>query len=217
MREKAISVATDYQFYNDLVALARSGPIAKVESYFWKWLPRAFSDSCLVQIRSLYAPPPAAPEQAQLWHSRTQGLGLLLRQISENCHVITWEWFQESYGKVVDDAEGEWTRLCGCRGALHLPRDVVEADLGELKDKVKPIASHVNGYIAHFDRHPTAARDVEKIAVEDALGCIERILNRYLNILVGWTGPLQASIDQDWAAIFRQPWVQRNRGGTRRD
>ena len=209
LKYMATTIVTDFHFYGDLLRLAMSGPIAEVESYFWAWLVRAYSTSSLIRIRSLYESPPKKRKSARAKHTRMRGLGLLLSEIRENCHVITWEWYKQSRGEDSDLA-GDWSSLCG-EGTSHLPRDAVEADLAELREKVKPITDHVDQYIAHFDRNPIAARDVKKIEVEDALMCFRKILNRYLNLLFGYAWEFKGTVAGDWAAIFRQPWVSPRR------
>jgi hypothetical protein len=104
-----------------------------------------------------------------------------------------------------------WFDHFGGRGGDHLSKRILGADRKEFIQKGSRVQDFATARVAHllFRQTPRATFD----DLDDALDCLERLIEKYL-LVFGNTGTLlQAELrklDPNWSKVFLQPWATRH-------
>jgi hypothetical protein len=91
---------------------------------------------------------------------------------------------------------------------------VPEADLSSLRTNAAKMARYVNEHVAHDMAEPTLIELPSVRDMNEALDALGTMFAKYANVLTAGTYlTLEPVIQDDWKAIFRQPWlVPRTKG-----
>jgi hypothetical protein len=114
-----------------------------------------------------------------------------------------WNWTP-----FLEEAHANFDRFSGSRERNYLDRALVQADIAKLKEVGQAVKRHVDEAIAH-----TALRRQPAVVTYDdlnaAIDVVAELVRKYTSLLkavmIPWFEP---AIQQDWTAIFRQPWIR---------
>jgi hypothetical protein len=107
----------------------------------------------------------------------------------------------------LDEAQANFDRFAGDRAHDHLDRGVVQADVARLKDAGAAVQKYVNEAIAHATLHRQSAV-VTYAELNGAIDVVAELVGKYTSLLKAEAiAQFEPVIQQDWTAIFRQPWI----------
>jgi len=112
-----------------------------------------------------------------------------------------------SWTPFLDEAQANFERFSGARERTYVDRAVVRADISKLEEAGRVVKRHVDEAIAHAALHPERAF-VTYEDLDGAIDVVADLVRKYTSFLkaesILWFEP---DIQQDWKAIFRQPWI----------
>jgi hypothetical protein len=107
----------------------------------------------------------------------------------------------------LDEAQANFDRFAGDRAHEHLDRGVVQADIARLKDAGAAVQTYVNEAIAHATLNRKSAV-VTYAELNGAIDVVAELVGKYTSLLKAQAiAQFEPDIQQDWTAIFRQPWI----------
>ena len=105
-------------------------------------------------------------------------------------------------------AEKAFTDQWAGNVGTHLDPTIPKADLADLGSKSEAVTRYVDQHLAHSDAKPRSAIPTfgDLDTTVDLLG---RLFRKYGNLLTAAMYPSLVPVHQDdWLAIFRQPWIR---------
>ena len=169
-------------------------------SYFFEYIEDTYGVTQSVAVR----------RQAECT-KRVKSLGRLIREVEQDAHRLTREFWIGLWSN--DDAvrfgiaEHGWqTQYAGDVGD-HLDPAIPAGDLSQLTSGAEKVADYVDQYLAHRDARPSAG--LPSFAdLDAAIELIGGLYAKYGNLLTASIYPiLVPTIQHDWLAVFRQPWM----------
>jgi hypothetical protein len=177
------------------------------DSYFWEYLEETYAPTQATAVR----------RQAES-NSRVKSLGRLLQEVGTNAEHLTRAFF---IGMWVDPEDRDEIRRAGITQIAgstvdekfagevdeHLDPTIPEADLAALTATAASVKAFVDERIAHSDRRPTSPLPTfdELDAAVDRIG--DLVIKYYLLLTASGLMQLEPVIQNDWEAVFRQPWI----------
>jgi hypothetical protein len=156
----------------------------------------------------------AIRRQAEVYPSRVVSLASLLAEIADEPERMTREryialhedpdpYFQELAEKIFTE------KFVGDVGN-HIDPAIVESDLAKLRDAAETIEKHTDRNIAHADREGAKALATFG-EIDTAIDVIGELFRKYALLLTaaGWA-TLEPVPQEDWLAVFRQPWIRQD-------
>jgi hypothetical protein len=139
---------------------------------------------------------------------KSGSLARLLKEIVTCPHVLSRDRFVGLYSPEFEDAAHvEFDYLVG-PNANHIDHTVVQAELDNLREKTRDIKQYTDKRVAHYDKKgPTNIPMFQEI--DDALSLICEVERKYLFLLQkkDYQFPESTDEENDWKAIFREPWI----------
>jgi hypothetical protein len=174
-------------------------------SYFWQYLTESYSHTQAVAIRRQAVP-----------DTDSRNLGQLIREVAGDPTLITREFWigtqdtEDPFDLTL--AEQNWQKRGG--GGDYLDPAIPEADLDHLTAAAAEVKRYVDENVAHSDKRPAEV----VITFDDMHEVIEAVsepFRRYALLLTGkgWGNDLTPVIQDDWEAVFREPWIRPESGG----
>jgi hypothetical protein len=179
--------------FREVRSLVERNPRIQRPSVFYSVWGSTFARSALVGLR----------RQVDEDH-RVASLARLLQEIRRAPHVISRDRFVSLY-ILKDDGHRDFDILTE-EGAREVDPHRVQDDLSRLRRSTAGLERFATQRVAHFDleaspRIPTYAE------LDAALDLLEELSNRYRGLLLAEAGSLTPTINYDWKAIFREPWI----------
>ena len=110
----------------------------------------------------------------------------------------------------LDEAQANFDKFAGERAHEHLDRGVVQADIARLKEAGASVQKYVNEAIAHATLRRQSAV-VTYAELNGAIDVLAELVGKYTSLLKAEAiAQFEPVIQQDWTAIFRQPWIDPN-------
>jgi hypothetical protein len=188
------------QIWRELTEITDANPeLAAMPSAFWEYARDTYATTQAIAIR----------RQADITRG-TCSLARLITELKSNATRLTRNYFVGLWGE-----QDEW-RLREADRAFdeladgehdHLVARVPLADLARLASESAAMKTFVDEHVAHDAVEPTA----EPPTFDDmnaAIDVIGEMFKKYSNVLTAgsWVY-LEPTIQEDWTAIFRVPWI----------
>lgn len=139
---------------------------------------------------------------------KSVSLARLLEELVAYPQVLSRSYFVSLYkGSPVENlADSDFTRLAETKGT-HVSKDMVAADLGNLKLRARKCEEWADRRLAHRDE-----RDVTSpptfIDVDESVDILDKLYVKYhLLFRAGSYDTLEPVVQYDWKAVFREPWI----------
>jgi AbiU2 len=87
-----------------------------------------------------------------------------------------------------------------------LPKQQVESDIAALLQATEPIINFRHERIAHFDENPSEQLPTYE-NLDRAIFVLVELLRKYALLITGVSADPFPTIQYDWLAIFRVPWI----------
>ncbi len=177
--------------------IIQKNPRIQIPSAFYSWMKNAYITDITIGIR----------RQVDT-NKRTISFTNFLEELANNPRLITRRSFITKYkgSNVEMDANRDFDKFSK-PGNPYIDSHKVKADLRKLSKLWEITEKYINKRIAHIDRH-----GVRKIPTfKDLDNCVDllgTLLLKYLLLIEG-EGLVQVmpTIQNDWKAIFREPWI----------
>jgi hypothetical protein len=195
--------------YRRVQEIVEGNPGLPRDSYFWEYL------------QDTYAVTQAAAVRRQTEVSvRVRSLGQLIAEIEADTDKLTRDFFVDMWRDPGDRDEirrklTEYTangvfddKFAGTVGD-HLDPAIPRADLADLTGAAASVKAFVDESIAHSDKRPSSPLPTFA-ELDAALDLIGELLSKYTLLLTA-AGLVDVvpTIQTDWEAVFRQPWIPR--------
>jgi hypothetical protein len=140
-------------------------------------------------------------------------LGVLLNEIAGDPQRLSRDRFLSHYDSIARrEAEQVWAERFGGSVGVHVDPDLVRADLDELRRGTARTKDLVDRHLAHTDKKPLA-NPLTFAELNDAIDAINAQFEKYVLLLtVSGYATLIPEPQNDWLAIFRQPWIKEEDG-----
>jgi AbiU2 len=181
-------------------------------SYWWEFMFDTYSTTQAIAVR----------RQADL-RSDVASLGRLINEIHANADVLTLAFWLDLWGVTAaptsfqerldrSEAERQWTEHFARGTGEHLDPAIPADDAETLKTAAANVRHYVNKHVAHTDEVESVSAAQVAISLDDvheAIDTIGDLFRRYYSLLTcsGFT-TLVPVIQDDWLAIFREPWMR---------
>ncbi len=201
IRPDLVTVYAYRDTFNEVVRIAAENEQLP-DSYFWDFLRGTYAASQAVAVR----------RQADV-NPRTITLGRLLTEIASDATRVTrefwvgmWEPGPPPIGLTV--AEKAFADQWAGNAGTHLDPTIPKADLADLRSKSEAVARYVDQHLAHGDAKPRSP--IPTFAdLDTTVDLLGHLLRKYGNLLTAAMYPSLVPVHQDdWLAIFRQPWIR---------
>lgn len=201
IRPDLVTVYAYRDTFNEVVRIAADNEQLP-DSYFWDFLRGTYATSLAVAVR----------RQADV-DPRTITLARLLTEIASDAPRLTrefwvgmWEPGPRPIGLTV--AENAFAEQWAGNMGDHLDPAIPNADLADLRSKTDAVTRYVDQHVAHSDAKPRSA--IPTFAdLDAAVDCLGYLFQKYGNLLTASMYPGLVPVHQDdWLAIFRQPWIR---------
>ncbi len=171
------------------------------ESSWWEFIFDLYGSSQASAVRRLVDP-----------HDNGVSLRRVLAEMQQDYRLLTFDYFiglhPADMTSFVADAADWWREHFAGEDDAHVNPAVVEADLNQLVSTTAPVVGHVDRHIAHSDSRPVRPNDLATLReVHESIDVIGSLFQRYYRLLAGGTPTLTPLIQDNWRAIFRQPWM----------
>lgn len=215
VRREAQDLAINHYIYKEVKTIIVNNATAKGPSDFHGWLDRLYASAAASGVRRLIG---KGSDEITFWN--------LLDDIKQQSPLISLQHYRdmmhaacpdEMSGEESDNTEWDFLdamdlakagfeSICG-EGSTHLMGSDVEKDVAELARASEVIAKWATHRIAHhLDREPAKLPTYGDI--EGAIGCLEKLVEKYGILLNGSASPSLLPVWQnDWKAIFREAWL----------
>lgn len=201
IRPDLVTVYAHRETFNEVMRIAAENEQLP-DSYFWDFLRATYAASQAVAVR----------RQADV-NPRTITLGRLLTEIASDATRFTrkfWVGLWESGPPPIglSFAEKAFTKQWAGDVGDHLDPAIPNADLADLRSKTDAVTGYVDEQVAHSDAKPRSA--IPTFAdLDAAVDLLGHLFQKYGNLLTASMYLGLAPVHQDdWLAIFRQPWIR---------
>lgn len=177
------------------------------DSYFWEYLEDTYAVTQATAVRRQAESSP-----------RVRSLGRLLQEVADNAEHLTREAFVGMWGDPDDRDEIRRMGIAQLANAAfddkfagsvgdHLDPTIPLGELAALTEVAASVKAFVDERIAHSDRRPTSRLPsfADLDAAVDQIG--ELVIKYYLLFTAAGLTDLVPVIQNDWEAVFRQPWI----------
>lgn len=202
IRNDIIGMHHKRQIWRELGDMLSTNPrVANMASTFWEWMRETYATTQAIGIRRQADRDP-----------RACSLARLIQEMRDDAPRLTRAYFLSLWSQQEDEwmmrlAEEAFDQLAG-EGGDHLNPEVPRADLASLRSDAAKMARYVNEHVAHDTAEPTMTELPTFEHMNDALDALGTMFKKYANVLTAGTYvTLEPVIQDDWKAIFRQPWL----------
>jgi hypothetical protein len=199
------------QIWRDLAeAIRDNGSLP--DSAFWQYYIDIYAATQAMAVR----------RQGDL-DNRVASLARLLSEVATHAELLTPEWWLGLWTIEEGDdyertyARAQWNDTFGGEIGVHLDPAIPRGDLQRLRDESEIVKKYVDKHVAHSEdpgppQDPEAAPAQVTLTLDEvdhAIDVIGEIFTRYYLLLTA-TGMafLEPTIQHDWLAPFRQPWIR---------
>jgi phytoene dehydrogenase-like protein len=179
------------------------------DSYWWEFMRDTYAITQSVAVR----------RQADT-HKGVASLGKLIEEIRDDASRISREFWIGLWEPSANDpgllqvAERAWVRHYAGDVGSHLDPSAPAADLDKLMNAAARVRQYVDKHVAHAEASIVPASVTLTLGnVHDAIDVLGHLFKKYSNLLTGaafvTTVP---TIQGDWQAVFRVPWIRSNPG-----
>jgi hypothetical protein len=199
------------EVYKEMLDMYRRNPDIQKPSLFYSWMRGLFVTWSVALVGRLVD------------NTRgTRSFVRLLRNIQKSSHRPSRAHHVGLYISAMTnfpDAEAaqianrEFDRLVGTEDML--PKKQVETDITTLLEATKPIMNFRHERVAHLDANPSEQLPTYE-HLDAAIVALVELLRKYSLRIKGLSADPFATVQYDWLAIFRVPWIKQGLdGGTR--
>jgi hypothetical protein len=194
----------DHLFWEFQEIVEQNDEFLKASGLFTQFIAAAYTQSAAVGVRR---------------HAKSDkdsvSIVRFLREVRDHPQIVSREHYIGLYeGKEswhIEIGQHHFDRVAG-KGSLHLPPELADQQIQEVKRAVEKIEHYVDRRVAHYDKRELA-RPVPKFSeLTDALKALERIVILYWPLLKGPSmTTIVPTILYDWKDIFRFAWIPKLR------
>jgi hypothetical protein len=177
------------------------------DSYFWDFLRDTYATSQAVAVRR------QAETDAQVCT-----LGRLLVEITGDSQRLTrafwvgmWDPGPQPSGLSqplgVMEANRQFDEYFACSTGEHLDPEIPRDDLTSLTAAAASVKTYVDQHVAHSDARPQPGMPTFD-DLNSAIDMIGHLFRRYASLLTAASYTLVPVHQDDWLAVFRQPWIR---------
>ena len=150
----------------------------------------------------------------------TQSFTKLLRDIHKTPTLISREYLISVYAQRMRDvpeeaprlANRDFDKLAGA-GKNAIERKQVDKDINQLLEAVHPIKDLRDERVAHLSANPSSQLPTYA-QLDHAINFLVELLNKYSLLVRGIPADTYPTIQGDWRAIFRVPWIASTSAGS---
>jgi hypothetical protein len=191
------------EVYKETLDMYRRNPAIQKPSLFYSWMRGLFVTWSVTLIARLVED-----------KRRTRSFVSFLRSIQKSSHPPSREhhvalyitkmtnFSDEEAGRI---ANREFDRLVG-KTETSLPKKQVEADVATLLQVTKPIIRFRHERVAHVDESPSEQLPTYE-HLDAGISVLVELLRKYSLLINGVSANPFPTIQYDWLAIFRVPWI----------
>lgn len=190
--------------YKETLEMYRRNPEIQKPSLFYSWMRGLFITWSVTLIGRLVDN-----------SKNTRSFVRLLRSIRKSSHRPSREHQVALYiSAMVNFPDGEPARIAN-REFDHLvgstedflPNKQIEADITTLLEATKPIINFRHERVAHLDANPSEQLPTYE-HLDAAIDALVTVLKKYSLLIKGLSADPFPTIQYDWLAIFRVPWIK---------
>jgi hypothetical protein len=190
--------------YKEMLEMYRRNPEIQKPSLFYSWMRGLFVTWSVTLVGRL------VDEKRG-----TRSFVRLLRSIQQSSHPPSRQHHVAIYtaamtnvpdGEAARIANREFDRLVRDTEDL-LPKKQVEADIATLVTATKPIINFRHERVAHLDANPSEQLPTYE-HLDAAIFALVELLRKYSLLIKGVSADPFPTIQYDWLAIFRVPWMK---------
>jgi hypothetical protein len=183
--------------YLEVQRMVELNPNLHAPSSFWPFFRCNYAASAAIAVRRLVK-----------HHKDSHSFEGLLDDMAQNPGAMTVMMYEKLYegSNRKNMARRDFAAFSDGRGEI-LDASMLKSDLATLKGAAKKIMDFADKRVAHLDRkaaiyNPTFDELHECISIIDGLAC------KYQCLLLGaYSDSMTPTIQDDWKAIFRVPWI----------
>ena len=191
------------EVYKETLDMYRRNPAIQKPSLFYSWMRGLFVTWSVILISRLVDP-----------RLDTRSFVSFLRSIQKSSHRPSREHHVALYITKMTNfsdeearriANREYDRLVG-KTETSLPKKQVDADVAKLLQVTKPIKTLRDERVAHLDANPSEQLPSYE-HLDAAVSALVNLLQKYSLLINGVSADPFPTIQYDWLAIFRVPWI----------
>jgi AbiU2 len=195
------------EVYKQILEMHRQNPEIQKPSVFYSWIRALFVTWSVAFIGRLVDD-----------KRGTRSFVRFLRSIQKSSHYVSREhhialylttMVNSSDEEAARIASREFDRLVGC-GKEFLPKEQVEADITAMIQVAKPITTFRHERVAHFDEKPSEQLPSYE-HFDRTIFVLVELVRKYAILIKGVSTDPFPTIQYDWLAIFRVPWITAQR------
>ncbi|MGA7493622.1 MAG: hypothetical protein WB930_15395 [Syntrophobacteraceae bacterium] len=207
-------LATNRFIFNKVQLMIQSNTALHKPSYFYNYLTDTYVTYSVIVIRR-HLKPNKFREDGNInanWrkiNNRSNDISLtrLLSEIHDTPELLSKEYFTTLYktSPMIKYVEGDYINIYG--GGTYINQEMVRDHLLELKKVTTNIEYFADKRLAHFDKGElNQLPRYEEIDI--CIKVLDRLCCKYLSIFHAEAcDTLEATIQHNWAGIFKVPWL----------
>jgi len=209
--QEMVDLAVIRRVFADVARIVENNPALQQRSAFYHVFTVNYVHSVLMYVRRQVKPDP-----------RSVGLIMLARDLRDNCHLITQDYYVSLYTrKAVDDQDridreqwgrSDFQKAFGGTTKTHLDPVIIEADIDELQAIYDASKGFTDRRIAHLDRRePTRIPTLPEL--DGWCDTLNGKLQKYISLLEATHFVIEPIFQHDWKDIFRTAWLPESSSG----
>jgi AbiU2 len=206
--EKAVTkLCVGREVYKQILEMYRQNPAIQTPNIFYSWMRGLFVTWFVAFIGRLVDDKRGTRSFVRLLRSLQKHSDRVSREHHISLYVVGMQNFSDQEAGRI--ACREFDRLVGPTNDF-LPKQQVEADIATLLQVTKPIMSFRHERVAHLDENPSEQLPTYE-HLDRAIVVLVELLRKYALLIKGVSADPFPTIQYDWLAIFRVPWITANR------
>jgi hypothetical protein len=191
------------EVYKQILEMYRKNPAIQKRSIFYSWMRGLFVTWSVAFVGRLVDDKRGTRSFVRLLRSIQKSSNRFSREHHISLYLVRMQNFpDQEAGRI---ANREFDRLVG-PGNDFLSKQQVEADIATLLQATKEIVDFRHERIGHFDENPS-----EQLLTYEHLDrgifVLVELLRKYALLIKGLSADPFPTIQYDWLAIFRVPWI----------
>ena len=195
------------EVYKQILEMYRQNSAIQKPSIFYSWMRGLFVTWSVAFIGRLVDDKRGTRSFVRLLRSVQKSSHRISREHHISLYIAGMQHFPDQ--EAVRIANREFDRLVG-PGNDFLPKQQVEADITTLLQATKEIVNFRHERVGHFDENPSEQLPTYE-HLDRGIFVLVELLRKYALLIKGVSADPFPTIQYDWLAIFRVPWINANR------